>query len=577
MASSTTELIKEKLDIVDFLRGYLSLQQAGKNFKVLCPFHREKTPSFMVSPERQSWHCFGCGLGGDIFGFLMRYENLEFGEALRVLAEKAGVELRRLDPAEYKYTGLLYELNSAAKEFFKRSLSLSPAAKKYLADRGLKAETVEEFEIGWAPNEREALSMEFLNSGYAPDDILRAGLALKNDRGLLSDRFRGRIMFPIHNHFGKVAGFTGRILPQFESEGIGKYINSPETPIFNKSRLLYGFSKSKNFVREAGFVFLVEGQMDMLMSWQSGVKNVVASSGTALTADHLRTLKRLTDKLVLSFDNDEAGSAAAERAIDLAEASDFGVKVAVFKEFKDPAEAAQAGIEKLSGAIEKALPAPMFYFDKYLPARGVAPDYGRREELRNLRYVLAKIKNIASPIEQGFWFKELAKKAGVEENTLLEEAERIVVAKADAGAKEDERSEGAPSDFRSHKYSRRELIGERLLCVSAARGDYGIIEDSVPYLADVHKAAFDILKSGSRSSEDKNLDELLNFILLGRGDVSSSELGELRRELIKESLKEKKQLLTTEIKQAEEAGDKARVEAASEELNNLLRSPIFES
>lgn len=297
MPSSTTELIKEKLDIVQFLRGYLNLQPAGKNFKASCPFHKEKTPSFMVSPERQSWHCFGCGLGGDIFGFVMRYENLEFGEALRILAEKAGVELRRLDPAEHKYTGLLFELQNAAKEFYIKALTSTPVVKKYLVGRQLKPETIDEFELGWAPNEPEALSMHFLNRGYAPDDILRAGLAVKTERGLLLDRFRGRIMFPIHNHFGKVVGFTGRLLPQFENENVGKYVNSPETPIFNKSRLLYGFWKSKNSIHDAGSVFLVEGQMDFLASWQAGVKNAVATSGTALTADHLRVLRHLPRKL----------------------------------------------------------------------------------------------------------------------------------------------------------------------------------------------------------------------------------------------------------------------------------------
>src|SRR3989304_3575706 len=204
MTGSTTELIKEKLDIVEFIRGYLQVSAAGKNFKARCPFHNEKTPSFMISPERQSWHCFGCGAGGDIFGFLMKYENLEFGEALRILAEKAGVELKRLNPQEYKLTGLLYELNEKAKEYFKRALHNYEPAKKYLSDRRLQRETIDEFELGWAPNEFEGLSMHLLNAGYSPDDLLRAGLVIKSERGLLGDRFRGRIMFPIHNHSGRI-------------------------------------------------------------------------------------------------------------------------------------------------------------------------------------------------------------------------------------------------------------------------------------------------------------------------------------------------------------------------------------
>src|SRR3989338_1967261 len=275
MACSTTELIKEKLDVVDFIRGYLNVKPGGKNFKACCPFHKEKTPSFMVSPERQSWHCFGCGAHGDVFGFLMQHENLEFGEALRVLAEKTGVELKRLNPAEYKFPGLLYEINSSATDFFKKSLQSFPRGKKYLEERGLTQNTIEEFDLGWAPPETEALSLHFLNSGYTPEDIIRAGLSIRTERGLLLDRFRGRIMFPIHNHMGKVVGFTGRILPEYDREGIGKYVNSPESPIFAKSKILYGFSKSKSFIKEANSAFLVEGQMDFLMSWQVGVKNAV--------------------------------------------------------------------------------------------------------------------------------------------------------------------------------------------------------------------------------------------------------------------------------------------------------------
>lgn len=279
MPSSTTELIKSRLDVVQLLRGYLTLTPAGRNFKGLCPFHKEKSPSFMVSPERQSWHCFGCGLGGDIFTFVMKYENIEFGEALRMLAEEAGVELRHENPAEYRYTGLLYDLNESAKQFFKRALAAAGIAKEYLKSRGLTQETIETFELGWAPNEPEALSMQLLNAGSSPQDIVQAGLSIKTERGLMLDRFRGRIMFPIHNHTGKVVGFTGRILPQLDRGDTGKYVNSPETPIFQKSKLLYGFWKSKDAIREAKKAVLVEGQMDFLMSWQSGVKSIVASWG----------------------------------------------------------------------------------------------------------------------------------------------------------------------------------------------------------------------------------------------------------------------------------------------------------
>lgn len=573
MSSSTTELIKEKLDIVDFLRGYLNLGAAGKNFKALCPFHKEKTPSFMVSPDRQSWHCFGCGEGGDIFGFLMRYENLEFPEALRVLAEKAGVELRRLDPAEHKYTGLLYELNEKAKEFFKKSLAASEPARKYLAGRQLNQTTIDEFGLGWAPNTAESLAMHLFNLRYAPEDIVRAGLAIKTDRGLLLDRFRGRIMFPIRNHMGKTVGFTGRVLPQFESAEFGKYVNSPESPVFQKSRLLYGLDKSKNFIRDAGKVFIVEGQMDFLMSWQAGVKNIVATSGTTLTADHLRSLKRLADEVILSFDSDAAGSAAAERAIDLLEANDIGVKIAALRGFKDPAEVAQAGAENLARAIQDAVPAPEFYLRKYLPASGA--NYASRDVLKNVRFVLTKFNNIANAIERSFWMKELAKRSGIDERALLEEAERVgrsetAVAPNFAGAEEK-----TPAT-RERQYSRRELIGEELLRAAVARSDFSALEDCAAYLTGAQSKIFTILKGGSRKSEDPALDELMDFIILGPANLGEEEIVNLKNELAKEYYKDRKKELAQAVRLAEAEGDESRLRLVLQELNNLpLR--VFES
>ncbi|OGZ54716.1 MAG: DNA primase [Candidatus Ryanbacteria bacterium RIFCSPLOWO2_01_FULL_48_26] len=567
MAGSTTELIKEKLDVVDFIRGYLNLQPAGKNFKACCPFHKEKTPSFMVSPERQSWHCFGCGAHGDVFGFLMQHENLEFGEALRVLAEKTGVELRRLNPGEYKIAGLLYEINSVAMDFFKKSLQGFARGKKYLEERGLTQNTIEEFDIGWAPAEAEALSLHFLNSNYKPEDIIRAGLAVKTDRGMLLDRFRGRIMFPIHNHLGKVVGFTGRILPQYEGEGIGKYINSPESPIFNKSKLLYGFFKSKNVIKETGAAFLVEGQMDFLMSWQAGVRNAVASSGTALTSDHLHLLRRVCDELILSFDSDDAGSTAMERAIDLAESSDFNVKVVVLDDVKDPAEAVQKDPKILSEGIVHARPAMQFYFDKYLPKSGLL-DYSRREELRALRVVLGKLKVIASPVARNSWLNELSRRTGVAEKVLTEEMERIEVRKEVSGTA-NEGGENSNQDFHIKKYSRRELIGERLLGMAVARNNFSILEDFKEYLADFHKRSFEILKKGGRRSDDMDLDEIINLIILGSKDLKDEEAEQLKRELMKEFIKERKNVLTAMVKRAEQEGDETGLASALEELNKL--------
>ncbi|MDO8516050.1 MAG: DNA primase [bacterium] len=555
------ETIKEKLDVVSLLKEYLTLTPAGKNFKGRCPFHNEKTPSFMVSPDRQTWHCFGCGLGGDIISFVMRFENIEFGEALKVLADKAGVELRRANPMEYKFAGLLYELQEKARDFFIRSLANSAQAKKYLGGRGLKNETVQVFELGWAPPERDALTTTLTRAGYAPDDLVRAGLTIKTERGMLFDRFQGRIMFPIRNNVGKIVGFTGRILPEFDHGDTAKYMNSPETPIFNKSKVLYGFSVTKNDIREAGSAFLVEGQMDMLMSWQAGAKTAIATSGTALTSEHLKAIRRLADTLLVSFDSDEAGLVAGERAIDLAEQNDFAVKVVQFHGFKDPAEAAQADAEKFKVALTHAIPAPEFYFNHYLKGD---IDPRNREHLKAVRIVLEKLVKISSQAERGRWIHELSVRTKIKEATLIEEAERLVVRAPDA-REEGTTDEAEPKPVRS----RRELICDRLLGICVAKNDYGILGGHKDYFPEDHQAIFLMLKKGEKKSEVKHLDELMDIVILGGEDVPQAEVEELKKNLAQEFIKERRAELTQKIKEAELSGNEKALTAALKELQGL--------
>ncbi len=562
MANTPVDIIKERLDVVEFLKGYLQLNPSGKNFKGLCPFHREKTPSFMVSPERQGWHCFGCNIGGDIFGFVMKYENVEFGEALKILADKAGIELKRVSPAEYKHLGLLYDINEKAKDFFKRELENSKIAKDYIASRGLLKETTDEFEIGFAPAGSEALVLYLINSGFHPDDILRAGLSFKTERGLQFDRFRGRLMFPIHNHLGKTVGFTGRIMPQFDDGKMGKYVNSPETPIFAKSKLLYGFWKSKNFIRDMKHAFLVEGQMDFLMSWQAGLKNVVASSGTALTGDHLHAIRRLADQLVISFDNDDAGREAGERAIDLAEAADFGVKVAMFRDYKDPADAVLSDKKYFFEVIENAKPAAEFYFEKYLPEGNV--NMRDRDSFKNLKMVLEKIRNIGSPVLKSFWLKELSKRTGVGELTLSEEMERAPVAK-----KISQTEESTAQVVEARKFSRWEMLSQRCLAWILQKGDFGAGEKFFSHLPGNYREIFSILESGKRRSEDPLTDELLNIVIFQQREAGAEEFETLKLELYKEYLKEKRHELVSMIGRAEQSGDQKLLEKAMQELDNL--------
>ena len=346
--------IKDRLDVVDVISGYLKLQKAGMNFKARCPFHNEKTPSFVVSPERQVWHCFGCSAGGDIFTFIQQIEGVEFPEALRVLAAKAGIELESFNTAAKDDKTRLYEVCESATKFFEKQFhsNTGKLALEYLKNRGVADSTIQEFRLGFAPNDWDSLGTFLRDCGYSENEIVEAGLAIKRTDGSGAyDRFRSRIMFPIFDLNGQVVGFTGRIL-QLENGNWklenaqaepAKYINTPQTRIYDKSRILYGLNKAKMDIKQADQCILVEGNMDALMSYQAGVKNVVASSGTALTPNHLSLLHRYTTNLGFCFDTDQAGAMATKRGIGLALGQNFNIKVVEINviECNDPADLIQ--------------------------------------------------------------------------------------------------------------------------------------------------------------------------------------------------------------------------------------------
>ncbi len=560
---SPIQTIKDKLDVVIFLKGYLELTPAGKNFKARCPFHNEKTPSFMISPDRQSWRCFGCGVGGDVFSFIMKYENMEFGEALKVLAEKAGVELKRLQPQEYKTFGLLYELQDEAKKYFIEQLKGADLAKKYLSERGLKQETIEEFEIGWAPNEPEGLAMHLLKKGYDPNDVIRAGLIIKTERGMNLDRFRGRIMFPIHNHLGKAVGFTGRILPVFDTGEMGKYVNSPETAIFNKSKLPYGFWKSKNIIRETGRAFMVEGQMDFLMSYQAGVGNAIATSGTALTVDHLLTIRRVAEELLLSFDNDEAGWVAGERAISLAESVGLVTKIVSLSGVKDPAELAQKDPIALKMAVDGAEPAFKVLFRRHLPNGRL--DVSSLKEMKSLRELIGRINSISSPIERDYWLKELSSYTLLSESLIKEEAEKIKpeisIERSVPPVEAEEKQEP--------KFPQTDRLIYALIGDAYIKSNYESLSELQKYFDGNYKNIFELLKSGKTSSEDKAIDEILNAIILSAKELSAEEFNLAAMRLKEYFSRARRAELSKQIMEQERLGNEDKVRELMEELKKL--------
>ena len=305
------EEIKSKISITDVVSQYVRLEKSGSQYKARCPFHNEKSPSFYVSPNRNTYHCFGCGVGGDIFKFVESIEHIEFKEALKILAERAGVALNyQKREGDTAMLGLLAD----ASLFFQINFKESVEAKKYMHERGLLDDTISEYNIGYAKSEWRTLFVYLATKGYTPEQMVEAGLVIAAEGEKFYDRFRGRIMFPIKNISGAVVGFTGRVLPAYDDGKTGKYVNTPETKLYHKSKILFNYDKAKKYIAETREVILAEGQMDVIMSAQAGVKNIIAVSGTAFTEDQVKMINRLADNVVLAFDNDNAGKKAAERA-----------------------------------------------------------------------------------------------------------------------------------------------------------------------------------------------------------------------------------------------------------------------
>jgi len=439
MNSSPVDEIKNKLDVVDVIQGYIRLQKAGQNYKALCPFHSEKAPSFVVSPEKQMWKCFGCGAGGSIFDFVMQMEGVEFGDALRMLAQRAGVELKKIDPKLKTEKTRIYEICYLANQFFIKQLTASQAGKniqKYLADRGLKTAAVKDWQIGYAPKQWQAL-LDFIGSrGYSDDEISKAGLAVKKEgKNEYYDRFRDRIIFPIHDLNGLVIGFTARENPEQSDSRMGKYINTPNTLIYDKSLAIYGLNKAKLDIKKENLCVLVEGQMDVLMTHQAGFKNVVASSGTALTEKQLRILKRYTENLATAFDMDLAGEAATKRGIDLAIQFGFNTKVISLPGEQDPADCLQKDSLAWPQLVNQATSIIEFYLSNALTKHDGQTVEGKKEIIKILLPVIKKIPN---KIEQDHWLQELAQRLKVQEKSLFEEMKKVKTGTVPLTASSDE-------------------------------------------------------------------------------------------------------------------------------------------
>lgn len=420
--------IKSRISIEELVSQYVPLKKSGRNFKALCPFHQERTPSFHVSAERQLAYCFGCHKGGDHFKFIEEIEGLDFRGALKFLAEKAGVTLPKALPDEHQRKSerdRLVELHEQATAFFEEQLWETPDGKKilkYLSKRGLEEETIKSAHLGFAPDAGDKLYTFLLEKGFTRGEILTAGLAVSRDteQGNCFDRFRMRLMFPIRNLAGHICAFGGRAVRDGDEP---KYLNSPETPIYHKSSLLYFLSEARAEIRTKQSVVVVEGYMDALAAHQAGFKNAVACSGTALTVDQLILLKRFANRLLLAFDRDHAGKLATLRSLELGFAHEFSLGVVVWKsDAKDPDECLRKDPEIFAKALEEAEPATQYLLQSFSAEVDKNAAEGKRKIIEGLLPFLCEMK---SSVELDAWLKECAENLGLSIAALYDELKRF--------------------------------------------------------------------------------------------------------------------------------------------------------
>ncbi len=591
--SDTVEQIKSRLDIIDVVSGYIKVQKAGVNWKARCPFHNEKTPSFYISPERQSWHCFGCSKGGDMFSFVQEIEGVEFVESMRILATKAGVEIAQYRPAERaqrdERTRLLAVADLAAK-FFAHQLWNGNAGLKaleYLRGRGLTDDTIKAWRLGWAPNDWRALSGFLQAEGHPNADIAAAGMAVDKN-GRIYDRFRSRIMFPICDSNGQVVGFTGRVFGAevaVDGEPLAKYVNTPQTAIYDKSRVLFGLDKAKLSMRSQDACLLVEGNMDAIASWQAGATNVVATSGTALTPQQLRLLVRYSTNLDFCFDADQAGQTATRRGIGLALAANMNVRIIAIGDeaCKDPADYVAKHGAKWNEIVATARPALQYYYDAAVASFDPSSVQSKRGVMQSLGPL---VKRLASKVEQSHWVSQLASLLRVPPGSVLADLATI---KDDIAVAE--RGTDAPTiaPVVTPPVGPADMLSQELLALVVREPSLIVAAAEVADLADARVAA--ILREPAKLTDAQDAERHLVDVAHIRASefyasISAAQVGlELAAvvaRLRERDLRARRAQVELDIRQAEQRQDRERLailiaqfQQYTEELNRLqsIQSP----
>jgi len=578
------EEVRRKTDIVGLISQYVPLKKTGRNFSARCPFHEEKTPSFMVSEERQIFKCFGCGEGGDVFKFLMKKENMEFGEALRFLADKAGVELKNYQPTQsQKIKERLAEINHLASEYFHYLLLEHNLGKKplqYLLKRAITKASIKLFKLGYSPDSWDDLQRFLVNKKkYQPEDLELAGLIIKGNKGYY-DRFRGRIMFPLFDLRGRIVGFSGRVLEKEAKEA--KYINSPETLLYRKSAVLYGLEITKDAIKKANRAIVVEGEFDLISSYQAGVKNVVAIKGSALTQEQIELIKRFAENASLALDSDMAGEAASRRGIELAEKAGLNLRVIKLKFGKDPDECSQKSARLWKESVREAVTIYDFLIESAVKRYGLKTIEGKRKVSGELAKLLRQIDN---QVVRAHYIKKVAELLKVNEEAVKQEVEKSALVK----------EEPVIANHPEPK-SRRERLEEFLLAliVQAKEGIEELVEEiNLEMLSEgAIKKIIINLKKWLRKGNRWEINQWISAVpeeLVSRIDEAyltdlrglTDDLEKFKREfedaltsLKKLAIKERMEFLSEQIKQAERQKDKERLGELEKEFREKAKQLI---
>lgn len=587
---STVEEVKGKADIVDLISEYVTLKKAGRNFVGLCPFHKEKTPSFSVNRDKQIFYCFGCGEGGNVVSFLMKVNHQSFPEAVRYLARKTGTVIpqgvmSREEKERFSLKEQINRVNKMAVRHFSQNL-FSPAgaeAREYLAKREIRDSVIREYRLGYALDGWRHLK-DFLEKGKVPLKLAeQAGLIiLKADKGeSFYDRFRGRLIFPIEDIGGNVVAFGGRIM----GEGEPKYLNSPESPVYVKGRCLYGLNRTKDDIRQKGFAIIVEGYFDLLSLWNAGVANVVATLGTALTKDHVDLIRRYTGHVIVVFDPDEAGKKALERSLSLFLAGNINAKVVVLPDEHDPDQYVRTfGKEAFDELVAHAQSMVDYYIEKVIGKVGTLED-----KMASVRNAVPFIVNIGDAIERNLFIKRISEKLGIDEGLLKKEVHRSSTAPSAVSA------EGRGMEDKG-KIDRIELSLIHIMLEYPRKIPEMVREEILNYLtnADLRKFLEDIKDAFDKHDDvafdatllvnHMNNDTIRQKLLKKMMDeapydeqMADCVLSDAIRQIKKKWYREKHKILKMKLVKAEERADQELCNSLLSEKEKLLREEALSS